>query len=98
MSSRYGGVNEAMRDALARVAHDPDLAQRQARGLAGRIATLMQASLVLRFSPAEVADAFVASRLAPRPAAEIGLVGAGAAGTATATIVERATPAQQSGG
>jgi len=88
----------SLTDALARVAHDPDLAQRQARGLAGRIATLMQASLVLRFSPAEVADAFVASRLAPRPAAEIGLVGAGAAGTATATIVERATPAQQSGG
>jgi putative acyl-CoA dehydrogenase len=89
----YDQAVTALTDALARVARDPDEAQRHARGLAGRIATLMQASLVLRYSPTEVADAFVASRLVPRPAAEIGLVGAQASGSATVTIVQRATPA-----
>lgn len=94
----YDRAVTALTDALALVAHDADQAQRQARGLAGRIAALMQASLVLRFSPPEVADAFVASRLVPRPAAEIGLVGAAASGARTVTIVQRATPRGPGGG
>jgi len=82
-----------LRDALA----DPASAAGSARSLAGRIATLLQASLLVRYSPAEAADAFVASRLEPRPLAETGL--AGAVPTAAArTLVTRATPNGQSHG
>ena len=91
-SATYDGAVNGLQALLADVARDPDHAQRQARLLAGRIATLLQASLVLRFSPTEVADAFVSSRLGDGPAAALGLFGALPAGTATEAIVTRATP------
>ncbi len=83
---------------LAELARDPDSAPRHARRLAGRIATLLQASLLLRHSPAAVADGFVASRLGTGTAAALGLVGALPAGVDTAAIVTRATPVPGSGG
>jgi len=51
---------------------DPREAQGQARQVAGSLAVALQASLLLRHAPAEVADAFCASRL--------GAVGDGVAG------------------
>ena len=65
----------------------------RARALVGTMATLWQASLLVRFAPAEVADAFCASRLGD------GLAGAGRAfgtlppGLAARAIVARASPA-----
>ncbi|WP_198664113.1 acyl-CoA dehydrogenase family protein [Jiangella endophytica] len=60
----------------------------QARVLAGRMAVLLQASLLVRFAPPAVADAFCASRLDARH----GVYGALPAGLDTSTIVRRATP------
>ncbi|TDD64368.1 DNA alkylation response protein [Jiangella aurantiaca] len=60
----------------------------QARVLAGRMAVLLQASLLVRYAPPAVADAFCASRLDARH----GVYGALPAGLDTAAIVRRATP------
>ncbi|SDU74000.1 acyl-CoA dehydrogenase family protein [Jiangella alkaliphila] len=60
----------------------------QARVLAGRMAVLLQASLLVRFAPPAVADAFCASRLDARH----GVYGALPAGLDTGAIVRRATP------
>ena len=49
-----------LRDDWRRLASE----ERQARGLVQRLALALQASLLVRFSPPEVADAFCASRLA----------------------------------
>jgi putative acyl-CoA dehydrogenase len=82
---------------LAEAAGDPTSAAPLARALAGRVATLLQASLLVRHSPPEAADAFVATRLEPRPLAETGLVGAVPV-TAARTLVSRATPRTAQGG
>jgi putative acyl-CoA dehydrogenase len=60
----------------------------QARVLAGRMAVLLQASLLVRYAPAAVADAFCASRLDARH----GVYGALPSGLDTGAIVRRATP------
>ncbi|TDC47102.1 DNA alkylation response protein [Jiangella ureilytica] len=60
----------------------------QARVLAGRMAVLLQASLLVRYAPSAVADAFCASRLDGRH----GVYGALPAGLDVAAIVRRATP------
>jgi putative acyl-CoA dehydrogenase len=83
---------------VGQVAADPGGAQRQARVLAGRIAVLLQGSLVLRYSPAEVADAFVASRVTSRPGADLGLFGALPTEVKTEAVVARATPQPVRGG
>jgi putative acyl-CoA dehydrogenase len=83
---------------LGEVARDPVTAQRQARRLAGRIATLLQASLLLRFSPAAVSEAFVASRVADDNAAGLGLLGALPGHVDVAGVVDRATPHPANGG
>jgi putative acyl-CoA dehydrogenase len=82
---------------LAEAAADPASAAPLARALAGRVATLLQASLLVRHSPPEAADAFVATRLEPRPVAETGLAGAVPVGSAR-TLVTRATPRTGQGG
>ncbi|HEU4946281.1 MAG TPA: acyl-CoA dehydrogenase family protein [Kribbella sp.] len=56
-------LDEAVTDVLESLADLGDVEVR-ARRLASRMAVCLQASLLLRHSPAEVADAFVASRLA----------------------------------
>ncbi|MCL2514459.1 MAG: hypothetical protein FWF16_00800, partial [Microbacteriaceae bacterium] len=58
----------------------------RARELAGRLGTLLEASLVLRHSPAAVGDAFAAARIG-HPSA---LYGALPAGPDLAAIVARA--------
>jgi putative acyl-CoA dehydrogenase len=83
---------------LGEAARDPVTAQRQARRLAARIGTLLQASLLLRFSPAAVSDAFVASRVADDNAAGLGLVGALPSHVDVAAVVARATPRPSNGG
>lgn len=62
--------------------------QGQARVLAGLMAVLLQASLLVRYAPPAVADAFCASRLDARH----GVYGALPSGLDTVAIVRRATP------
>jgi putative acyl-CoA dehydrogenase len=74
---------------------DPEAAEAGARRVAARIATLAQASLLIRHAPPAVADAFCASRLGPgaegEPAAgAFGLLRGDAA--ALDAIVARALP------
>jgi putative acyl-CoA dehydrogenase len=61
----------------------------QARAFVGLAARALQASLLVRFAPAEVADAFCASRLAPRFSGGYGDL---PPGVAAAAIIERALP------
>lgn len=91
-SAGYDQAVDSLMGLLADVGREPDHAQGQARLLAGRIATLLQASLMLRHSPAAVSDAFVATRLVDASAAGLGLFGALPSGVATGQIVARATP------
>ena len=67
---------------------EPDRLEVNARRLAGRMAAVLQGSLLVRFAPPEVADVFCASRLG---SAYDGTYGALDGGDLRA-IVERATP------
>ncbi len=85
-------LDRAMEETLALIGAlmgDQASLERSARRLAGRMALLLQASLLVRHAPAEVADVFCASRLAT---AHDGVYGALDAGDLRA-IVERTTPA-----
>jgi putative acyl-CoA dehydrogenase len=62
----------------------------RARAVVERMALVFQASLLVRFAPAAVADAFCASRLGGGGAGVFGTLPAGAD---TATILKRHTPA-----
>ncbi|MFF5287948.1 acyl-CoA dehydrogenase family protein [Paractinoplanes globisporus] len=62
----------------------------QARRIAERMAVILQASLLVRHSPAEVADAFCATRLAGDWGHTFGTL---PPGVDTAAIIERAAPA-----
>jgi putative acyl-CoA dehydrogenase len=73
-----------LRDAAAK----PDTAAYSARRLAGRLATLLQASLLIRYAPEHVSAAFCATRLGGME----GAYGALPPGIKVDTIVERATP------
>jgi putative acyl-CoA dehydrogenase len=64
-----------------------------ARALAERLALLWQASLLVRYAPSAMADAFIASRLGGGSAART--LGTLAPGSAMAAIVERASPASE---
>ncbi|HSK26670.1 MAG TPA: acyl-CoA dehydrogenase family protein [Jiangellales bacterium] len=73
---------------LARAVADPAGAEHSARLLAGRMAVLLQAALLVRHSPAAVSDAFCASRLeAPE-----GTYGMLPDGVDTAALLARVTP------
>ncbi len=74
---------------LARDLDDPASREAVARRLAERIALAVQAALLVRHAPNEVADAFCASRLAGDAG---GCFGTLPAGTAFARIIERAWP------
>ncbi|MFJ4642202.1 acyl-CoA dehydrogenase family protein [Streptomyces bobili] len=81
-------LDAAIKDLLTELA-DLDGAQARARRIAERFALVLQGSLLVRFAPPEVADAFCASRL--------GGDGGGAFGTLPHTLdlralVERARP------
>ncbi len=64
-----------------------------ARRLAGAMATCLQGSLLVRFAPPAVADAFCATRLSSGPSTDGGgTLGTLPPGTDLAAIVERTTP------
>jgi putative acyl-CoA dehydrogenase len=78
-------LDAAVTDVLTSLADLSD-AESRARRLAARMAVCLQASLLVRYSPAEVADAFIAARLANDWG---GVFGTLPHGTATATIIDR---------
>jgi putative acyl-CoA dehydrogenase len=84
-------LDRAVDDTLALLGElaDPVALEAGARRLAGRMAACLQGSLLVRFAPAAVADAFCGSRLGP---SYDGTYGALAAGDLRA-VVERTTPA-----
>jgi putative acyl-CoA dehydrogenase len=82
-------LDEAIAGLTARLADTAD-PPGQARRVVERMALVLQGSLLVRHAPAEVADAFCASRLAGDWGHAFGTLPAGAD---TAAIVERAAPA-----
>ncbi|MQA36160.1 acyl-CoA dehydrogenase family protein, partial [Modestobacter roseus] len=72
---------------LAAELADPDQLPLRARRIAGRLALCLQASLLLRFAPVQVADAFCATRLGGDWG---GVLGTLPAGTPVRALVERA--------
>jgi putative acyl-CoA dehydrogenase len=68
---------------------EPETLERRARSVVERLALVFQASLLIRFSPEAVADAFCASRLGGSGA---GVFGTLPAGTNTAAILARHAP------
>ena len=84
-------LDRAIEDTLALIGSlmgDPAALEVNARRLASRMAVCLQASLLVRFAPPEVADVFCASRLGT---SYDGVFGALDGGDLRA-IVERATP------
>ncbi|TWH75024.1 putative acyl-CoA dehydrogenase [Modestobacter roseus] len=81
--ARYDAALRALAAELA----DPDQLPLRARRIAGRLALCLQASLLLRFAPADVADAFCATRLGGDWG---GVLGTLPAGTPVRALVERA--------
>jgi putative acyl-CoA dehydrogenase len=73
---------------LGELMGDPAALEVGARRLAGRMAAVLQGSLVVRFSPPEVADVFCASRLGSSYDGTFGAL----AGGDLRGIVERTTP------
>ncbi|UDY25089.1 acyl-CoA dehydrogenase family protein [Nocardioides sp. Kera G14] len=69
----------------------PETMEVNARRLTGRMAAVLQASLLVRFAPAEVADIFCASRLSAAGGGHDGTFGMLAGGD-LAAVVERTTP------
>lgn len=87
-----GGVDrnyDASLDALENELSDLRKHEGQARRLVERLALLMSASLLLRFAPHAVADAFIATRLAGSWAGHFGNL---AFGVDVATLARRAVP------
>jgi putative acyl-CoA dehydrogenase len=82
-------LDRAVDDTLALLGDTGSL-ETGARRLAGRMATCLQGALLVRFAPAEVADAFCASRLGATYDGTYGMLTSSSADLAT--IVERATP------
>jgi putative acyl-CoA dehydrogenase len=86
---RFDAALLELEGALSRLREsDQDGAEFQARRLVERLATVLQGSLLLRFAPSPVADAFCASRLADGGAT----FGTLPPGVDAKAIVERARP------
>jgi putative acyl-CoA dehydrogenase len=85
------GLDDRFDDAVKRLhaeLGDPTQLPVRARRIAGLLALCLQGSLLLRFSPAPVADAFCATRLGGDWGAVLGTL---PAGVPTRDVVERAT-------
>ncbi len=80
---------DAYAEALRRDLADFEAVEVRARGLVERLAIALQGSLLVRFSPPEVADAFAASRLANDRGHALGTL---PRSVAYRPILERATP------
>jgi putative acyl-CoA dehydrogenase len=83
-------LDRAVEEVLTELADLTDLEVR-ARRLAALMAQCLQASLLVRYAPAEVADAFCSSRLGGQWAGTFGTL---PRGTDLAAVVERTTPRQ----
>ena len=81
-------LDRAIEDVLEMLA-DTTTLEVSARLLAGRMAACLQGSLLVRFAPSAVADAFCATRLGTDYGGTLGTL---PAGTDLGAIVERATP------
>jgi putative acyl-CoA dehydrogenase len=81
-------LDRAIEDVLEMLA-DTTTLEVSSRRLAGRMAACLQGSLLVRFAPAAVADAFCATRLGTEYGGTLGTL---PAGTDLRAIVERATP------
>jgi putative acyl-CoA dehydrogenase len=88
-NSRFDAATAQAERLLREAADDPDRASYSARLLAGRMAVLLQASLLIRYAPEYVSDAFCATRLGGME----GAYGALPPGVDVRAIVKRATPA-----
>jgi putative acyl-CoA dehydrogenase len=80
---------DAALTALRRDLADLEDAEFRARRLVERLAVLLQASLLIRYAPAPVADAYCATRLAGDGGHTFGTL---PAGTDTKAILQRALP------
>ncbi|GED96776.1 acyl-CoA dehydrogenase family protein [Gordonia crocea] len=86
------GSDQAYDDAVAAVKNaftDTDALEYRARHLVGQMATLLSASLLIRYGHPAVSDAYVHSRLDGSWGSVYGTLGAG---VDTATLIARATP------
>jgi putative acyl-CoA dehydrogenase len=83
--ARYDAFVAALADDLRRVDREPDTAG--ARRLVSRVARALQASLLLRWAPPALADAFVVSRIAGEAGTEFGTL---PPGLDLVSIVDRA--------
>ena len=81
-------LDRAIEDVLEMLA-DTTTLEVSARRLAGQMAACLQGSLLVRFAPTEVADAFCATRLGTDYSGTLGTL---PAGTDFRAIVDRATP------
>jgi putative acyl-CoA dehydrogenase len=81
-------LDRAIEDVLEMLA-DTTTLEVSSRSLAGRMAACLQGSLLVRFAPAAVADAFCATRLGTDYGGTLGTL---PAGTDLRAIVGRATP------
>ncbi len=81
-------LDRAIEDVLEMLADTSSL-EVSARRLAGRMAACLQGSLLVRFAPAAVADAFCATRLGTDYSGTLGTL---PAGTDFRAIIDRATP------
>ncbi|TDE09256.1 acyl-CoA dehydrogenase family protein [Jiangella asiatica] len=81
-------LDETLAATIAELAGTPSPGPGRARDLAGRMAALLQASLLVRYAPAAVADTFCATRLDGRH----GVYGTLPPDADTEAIVRRATP------
>ncbi len=80
-------LDRAIDDTLALLGESAGV-EAGARRLAGQMAACLQGSLLVRFAPAEVADAFCGSRLGTSYAGTFGMLTSGS----LRQVVERATP------
>ncbi|SFR81688.1 putative acyl-CoA dehydrogenase [Marinobacter daqiaonensis] len=85
----FDGFTDRLKQDFATAVKDQQTAAFQARDLVDRLATSLQASLLIRHAPSAVANAFCASRLASQGSHNIGALphGIDASG-----IIQRATP------
>ncbi|TWP34377.1 acyl-CoA dehydrogenase family protein [Leekyejoonella antrihumi] len=83
-----GAADEIVAD-VRTIAADPSSAEGHARRLAARMAVVLQGSLLVRHSPSQVADAFIASRVGGDHGGVFGTLGTRADTTA---ITARALP------
>ncbi len=87
--SRFDNFVSRLQTDFGKALRDPQQIEFQARELVDRLAVAMQASLLLKGSTPEVADAFCASRLETHGSHNIGTL---PVGVNAAAIIERATP------